>query len=76
VTNVVHKWKNTDYKRVIQVTIAAGIKGADYEVDPNTGKIRIITPKSDAAAPNPWDQAVADVPTETSASTRRKLPRK
>jgi hypothetical protein len=77
VANAIHRFRDRDVKRVIRASLMAGITNADYEVDPNTGRIKIIT-KSDHPTLNPWEEAIADAkpPTEPAASTRRKPPRK
>ncbi len=52
--NVVHKFKDRDIKRVIKATQQAGIEVNGVEVDPHTGKIKIITGKGEISQPNPW----------------------
>ena len=47
--NAIHKFKDRDVKRVIRASQMAGIEIDAVEVDPHTGKIKIITSKPDRA---------------------------
>jgi hypothetical protein len=49
VANAIHKFKNTDVKRVIRASQMAGIEIGAVEVDPHTGKITIISSKPQKA---------------------------
>lgn len=41
--NAIHKFRDRDIKRVIKASRAAGIEVDAVEVDPRTGRIRIIS---------------------------------
>ena len=73
--NTIHKFKDRDVKRIIKASRLAGLVDADYEVDPSTGKVRIITKSSTLAAGNSWHPAVAELsqpqPAESARPRRR-----
>jgi hypothetical protein len=59
VANAVHKFKDRDVKRVIRASQQAGIEIDAVEVDPTTGKIKVIISKSGEASGNDLDHWIA-----------------
>jgi hypothetical protein len=60
--NQVHKFKDTDVKRVIKAARAAGLNPTGVEVRVKDGIIRVFGNDTvDESVGNPWDQAVADI---------------
>lgn len=57
-----HAYKDRDIKRAIKVARDAELPpGWAVEVDPKTGRIRVISGKAAAAEINPWEPALAAI---------------
>jgi hypothetical protein len=56
-------FKQTDVIRALRAAAAAGLHVAGYKIDPQTGKIEVVTGKPEAqdSPGNPWDQATEEL---------------
>jgi hypothetical protein len=54
--NMPHKFKDRDIQRVVKAARSAGLDPVAVEVDPKTGRIKVMGRKGEATSPqNPWD---------------------
>jgi hypothetical protein len=62
VANQVHAFKDRDVQRVIKAARSAGLQPSAVEVDPRTGKIKVMSGTSTEhdAAPNERDRVYDD----------------
>jgi len=61
VANAIHKFRDRDVRRFIRANQQAGIAIAAVELDPNSGRIKIVSKDSNASTElsNPWDEVYA-----------------
>jgi len=62
VANTIHKFRDRDVRRFIRANQQAGVAIAAVELDPNTGRIKVISKDSNNASTelsNPWDEVYA-----------------
>ena len=65
VANAVHKFKDRDVQRVIKAARSAGLDPVAVEVDPKTGRIRVISSKAAVASNgNSWDEVLNNAANE------------
>jgi len=57
------KFRQRDIVRAVKGATAAGLHVTGFSVDPQTGKIEVVTDKSAAqgSAVNPWDRAMEEL---------------
>ena len=70
--NTIHKFKDTDVKRVIKSALKAGADVAAVRVNPNTGEIAVDfrAKGAEAVASNSWDEVLASEQQEQQRDVR------
>jgi len=62
------KFKKSDVMRAVRAAVAAGLSVAGVDVDPNSGKFRVVVGEPDRASTttnNPWDEVLTVNATDT-----------